>query len=283
MATDLLAAFLQSADPMVMIEVSRARGSTPREAGAFMLVTAKGSAGTIGGGQLEYMAMDHARALLAGRAKDLFLSIPLGPEIGQCCGGRVDVGFALVDDRLKKELAERLRREEALFPSVYLFGAGHVGLALVRSLSLLPLHLTVIETRQEEVDTLPAGAEARLVAMPEAEVAGIAPGSAVIILTHDHALDFLIAAEALARTDLAYVGMIGSATKRATFASWLKSQAPNADIARLTLPIGGPLKDKRPEVIAALTAAEVLTALTANQSKSVRPAPKAGQSMGTSK
>jgi xanthine dehydrogenase accessory factor len=283
MATDTLAAFLQSADPMVMIEVSKARGSTPREAGAFMLVSLSGSAGTIGGGQLEYMAMDHARALLAGRTVDLVMSIPLGPEIGQCCGGRVDVGFAPVDDRLKAELSERLKREQASLPSVYLFGAGHVGLALVRSLSLLPLHLTVIETRQEEISTLPPGAEARLAAMPEAEVAGIAPGSAVIILTHDHALDFLIAAEALARTDLAYVGMIGSATKRATFASWLRNQAPAADIARLTLPIGGPLKDKRPEVIAALTAAEVMTALATNQSTVARTDPKAGQPMGTTK
>ena len=84
------------------------------------------------------------------------------------------------------------------------------------------------------------------------------PRSAIVILTHDHALDFLIAAEALKRNDLAYIGMIGSATKRATFTSWLKREMPGVDCSSLTLPIGGPLKDKRPEIIAALTAAELL-------------------------
>ncbi len=111
----------------------------------------------------------------------------------------------------------------------------------------------MVESRERELAGLPDNVTAKLAAMPESVVATIPPGSAILILTHDHALDFLIAAEALKRSDLAYVGMIGSATKRATFASWLKREAPEADLARLTLPVGGPLKDKRPAVIAALT------------------------------
>jgi xanthine dehydrogenase accessory factor len=99
--------------------------------------------------------------------------------------------------------------------------------------------------------------------MPEATIGDIRPGGAVVIMTHDHALDFLIGAEALKRSDLAYIGMIGSKTKRAVFASWLRNNdMAEADIERLVLPIGGTaIKDKRPAVIAALVAAELLSAL----------------------
>jgi len=96
-------------------------------------------------------------------------------------------------------------------------------------------------------------------------------GAALVILTHDHALDFLIAREALARADLAYAGMIGSATKRATFANWLSREAggERSWLDRLTLPIGGSaVKDKRPHVIAAMTAAEILTALASYRDRS---------------
>lgn len=149
-----------------------------------------------------------------------------------------------------------------------LFGAGHVGRALTAALRPLPVATLVVETRREELDELPDGTATRLLAMPEALVAELPPGSVVLILTHDHALDFLIAREALARSDLAYVGMIGSATKRATFAHWLTREGGDkSSLERLTLPIGGgAVKDKRPEVIAAMTAAEILTALAAYRS-----------------
>ena len=256
------ARFLDEEAAKVLVEVASVRGSAPREEGAFMLVSADAIAGTIGGGQLEYMAIDHARRILSGKASDVALSVPLGPEIGQCCGGRVEIAFRPVDDALRAELAERLKRETERQPAVHVFGAGHVGHAIAAALSLLPLNVTMVESRAHELAGLPGNVTARVAAMPESVVASIPAGSAVLILTHDHALDFLIAAEALKRADLAYIGMIGSATKRATFASWLKREAPAADIARLTLPVGGPLKDKRPAVIAALTAAEIMTALT---------------------
>ncbi len=89
------------------------------------------------------------------------------------------------------------------------------------------------------------------------------PGSAFVAMTHSHATDFLIMAEALKRGDAAYCGMIGSATKRAVFAGWLGDNGYDTALAqRLTCPIGGSaVRDKRPEVIAALTAAEIITAL----------------------
>jgi xanthine dehydrogenase accessory factor len=140
---------------------------------------------------------------------------------------------------------------------------------LAAALKPLPVKTTVIETRQEELDELPPDTVTQLVAMPEALVSDLPSGSVVLILTHDHALDFLIAKEALARSDLAYVGMIGSATKRATFSSWLTREGGERSwLDRLTLPIGGAtVKDKRPEVIAAMTAADILTAITVYRSR----------------
>lgn len=250
----------------VLVDVIETRGSTPREAGTYMLVADCEIWGTIGGGQFEYMAIDNARAILKGGGEAI-MDIPLGPEIGQCCGGRTKLRFSVVTPSIVEALEHRLLRERDERPAVFLFGAGHVGLALATALRPLPFALTVIETRRQALEDLAAGVTSHLTAMPEASVDDIPAGGAAVILTHDHALDFLIAERALARRDLNYVGMIGSATKRATFSHWLyRQQGENAvkqDIAammeRLVLPIGGStVKDKRPEVIAALVAAELL-------------------------
>lgn len=263
-AIDSVEAFVAREFRFALVDIIETQGSTPREQGAAMLVSPTDMLGTIGGGQMELMVIAHARALLAGVTTETEMVIPLGPAIGQCCGGRVRVGFRLADDAVRAEVAARLQARLDAQPEVWLFGAGHVGRALADALLLLPVKTMVIETRQSELDLLNAGARRRLVAMPESVVADIPAGSAVAILTHDHALDFMIAAHALARDDLAYVGMIGSRTKRATFASWARDeQVPDEAIDRLILPIGSGVADKRPAVIAALTAAEILKALAA--------------------
>lgn len=256
-------AFLSQPGDKILIEVARARGSTPRETGAFMLVSADGLWGTVGGGHMEFEAIDRAREMLANGDREAALDVTLGPDSGQCCGGRVELRLRAVDASVVDDLTARLAREAGDYPDVYIYGAGHVGRALARALRPLPFHVTVIETRREELDQLDADIAHRLEAMPEATVADVRPGGAVVIMTHDHALDFLIGAEALKRTDLAYVGMIGSKTKRGVFAGWLKDAGEDAMlIERLTLPIGGvKVKDKRPGVIAALVAAELLAAL----------------------
>jgi len=261
--TSPLDTFLTHHPATILVDVEAVQGSTPREAGAFMLVAADGLFGTIGGGQLEFLAIAHARGLLEGAMLAERLDIPLGPEIGQCCGGRTQLRFRSVDAALGAALRQRQRAEAQNFPEVLLFGAGHVGLALAQALRPLPLRVAVIETRDIPPDEQPEGVAFRRVVMPEAEIEGIAPGGAVVILTHDHALDFLIAREALARTDLAYVGMIGSATQRATFAHWLSREGGDpAWLQRLVLPIGGStVHDKRPAVISAMVAAELLAAL----------------------
>jgi xanthine dehydrogenase accessory factor len=258
--------FLATRPDAILIEITGTQGSTPREAGTFMLVSGDTIWGTIGGGQFEYMAIRNARQLLDGSGGMETMDIPLGPEIGQCCGGRTQLRFRRVTDAIVSALERKRSGEADHLPEVYLFGAGHVGRALAAALAPLPVSVTVVETRESELANLPAETATRLVPMPEALVKDMPAGTAVVILTHDHALDFLIASEALSRTDLAYTGMIGSATKRATFASWLAREGggDKSWTGRLTLPIGGTaVRDKRPEVIAAMTAAEILTALAA--------------------
>jgi xanthine dehydrogenase accessory factor len=299
-----LRVFLDASPSAALVEVAEAKGSTPREKGAWMLVSPERIFGTIGGGQLEFLAIDRARKLLAakslaplpplngegaerseaggvrtpqsppqvlrttspikGEDETLALDIPLGPEIGQCCGGRVSVSIKLADEAIRATLLERAEAEDARLPHVYVFGGGHVGHALASAFALLPVRVVVVETRADALDGMPETIETRLTPVPEEMVRDAPAGSAFVVLTHDHALDFLIVAEALKRDHAAYIGMIGSKTKKATCRSWYLKTAGGgeADFARLVSPIGGDqVKDKRPAVIAALAAAEIMTAL----------------------
>lgn len=250
-----------------------------------MLVTADGLYGTVGGGAFEYMAIDHARALLAGSAGELRRDIPLGPAIGQCCGGFVTLAFTPFDGAAQARLAARLEAEESTHPAIFVFGAGHVGKALAAALAPLPFTVTMVETRAEELTGLPQGVATKLTPLPEAEVESIGKGGAAVIVTHDHALDFLIARQALARDDLFYCGMIGSATKRATFTRWLAAEEGDpAWLERLILPIGGAaVRDKRPAVIAALVAAELLVAHAATLNSPATARPSRGTAGTTTK
>ncbi|GLQ08460.1 xanthine dehydrogenase accessory protein XdhC [Devosia yakushimensis] len=267
-----LADFLAAHHTIIACELTSVRGSSPREQGTFMLVAMGSIFGTIGGGALEYMVIEHARRLIAeGRAEEV-MDVPLGPEIGQCCGGRVGVDLRHADAAVRATLVERIAAEEAKEPQIYIFGAGHVGRALAQILALLPVRSEVIDTRQEELSALPPGVSWRRVAMPEAVVRSAPPGSSYVVLTHDHALDFLIVAEALKRADSPYVGMVGSQTKRAKFSSWFRGEGGDpALLERLISPIGRQgLGDKRPAIIAALAAAEIMVHIGQREAEIVR-------------
>jgi xanthine dehydrogenase accessory factor len=267
-----LADFFAPHQPIIACELTSVRGSSPREQGTFVLVSMGSIFGTIGGGALEYMVIDHARRLIAeGRAEEA-MDVPLGPEIGQCCGGRVGVSLRHADAGVRADLVERVAAEEAKEPQIYIFGAGHVGRALAQILALLPVRSEVIDTRQEELSTLPPGVAWRRVAMPEAVVRSAPQGSSYVVLTHDHALDFLIVAEALKRSDSPYVGMVGSQTKRAKFSSWFAAEGGDpALLERLISPIGRQgLGDKRPAIIAALAAAEIMVHIGRREAEIVR-------------
>ncbi|MCL5777292.1 xanthine dehydrogenase accessory protein XdhC [Limibaculum sp. FT325] len=267
-----LAAALREDGRGVLVLIASARGSTPREAGAAMLVTPSRTLGTIGGGAAEHRAIAAAREMLGqppGARAEIALS--LGPALDQCCGGRLSLALARLDaadaGRLDAptpfvlwpggpELAAPGRARQ-----VVVYGAGHVGQALVAALSPLPFRLVWIETRPSTFpDPVPPGIETRLTPLPEAEAATADADAFHLVLTHSHAVDLEIVEAVLRRGEFGHLGLIGSTTKRATFARRLAEHGlPPAAIARLACPIGLPgLSDKRPAVIAASVAADLL-------------------------
>ncbi len=258
-----LISFLRAHRSVIRVEITRVRGSSPREVGAGMYVSASGVVGTIGGGQLEYMALDEARKLLKNGGKYARMDVPLGPEIGQCCGGRVEISLTLLDAAARADAITRAQAQDQARPQVYVFGAGHVGRALVDLFQHLPVRCVLVDSRAEELGLSLAQVEKRLTPLPEAELRAAPGGSAFVVLTHDHALDFLLSAEALQRGDAAWVGMIGSATKRAKFTSFARRNCDGLTTDALICPIGASgSRDKRPAVIAAAVVAEVIAALT---------------------
>ena len=239
---DALARLERAEQPAVLVTVAVARGSTPREAGCKMVVTATEQFDTIGGGALEFTCVGIARDLLAGPGDIVLRAFPLGPGLGQCCGGHVTVLF-----------------EPMLPPAqpIVIFGAGHVGRALASLLAGLQLPATLIDSRPETLAAAPDGVRTRHAANPAEMVAGLATGSIVLVMTHDHQLDFDIVAASLARPDLRAVCLIGSATKRARFVRRL--DALGLPVASLICPIGVPgANGKRPAEIAVAVAAQLL-------------------------
>ena len=277
-----------SRGPTALVTILATEGSAPRGPGARMVVTATDLAGSIGGGALEHQATAQARAILAlspgsWRVQDY----PLGPLLGQCCGGRVRLLVEHLAEPPERnapfdvELSDRVLRRpvsgeapaamsargavpavgarfiepvESDTMPVFLFGAGHVGRAIAARAAGLPLHINWYDSRAEMAGTPGVfhADEAELVAR-----AGEAPdNAAVVILTHDHGLDYRLAAAALG-SRAHFVGLIGSRTKRARFLS--RFAADGLDTGRLTCPIGLPgISGREPEVIAIAVLAQLL-------------------------
>lgn len=266
-----LAAWLDASEPAVLATIAAARGSTPREEGARMLIGTARTAGTIGGGRLEFEAIAEARKMIRDGVAERALALPLGPAIGQCCGGHVTVRFEQATPATLAALAGLEHEELAARPVVLLFGAGHVGKAIATAMAPLPLRLVWIDSRAEEFPAeIPDNIERLVTADPTMRLVAAPPGASAIILTYSHALDFELTEAALRRGDLAYVGLIGSATKRVKFERlYLAHGGSMADLGRLVCPIGpGLSRDKRPAVIAAMVAAEVLVAIDGGQNSS---------------
>jgi xanthine dehydrogenase accessory factor len=297
---------------LVRVTVAALRGSAPREAGASMLVDAVGTVGTIGGGRLEWHAVALARELLRDpRAAPVRIAdLILGPELGQCCGGRVELwlerltrsdvhwledaarrlraesGLAMASDMIDGTVTHRLLRHSfagdaaveverrpregvTLFeasrprrPDLWIFGAGHVGQALVRLLAELALfEITWIDSRPELLPgSLPAGVTPRVCDVP-AELAAAAPaGTHFVVMTHDHALDYELCREILGRGKSSWLGLIGSASKSARFRSRLLRDGLNREtVSRLICPIGvAGISSKLPGAIAIAIAAQLL-------------------------
>jgi xanthine dehydrogenase accessory factor len=277
---ETLSIWLTRGGAAVLVTVAATRGSTPREAGTRMLVSATQVCGTVGGGRLELEAIQAARALIETGEAARDMAVPLGAAIGQCCGGHVSLRLERAGPDAAAQLARIEAAERAAFPAVYLFGAGHTGKAIARALALLPLRLTWVDSRAGEFpETVPDSVTTVIAARPADLIAEAGPGASFLVLTHSHALDFDLAEAALRRGDFCYLGLIGSATKRRRFERWYTAHGhDSAGLARLTCPIGlAPVRDKRPEVIAALVAAEIVVATAENSVTADRQAVVSGR------
>jgi xanthine dehydrogenase accessory factor len=258
-----LGTFLNARGSVIRIVLARVRGSSPRNEGTEMFVSAKALWGTIGGGQLEYLAIEAARDMLSYGVLNKELDVPLGPEIGQCCGGRVKLKLTRMRASNKGNAKTRAAQNDLALPHVFILGAGHVGRALANQLQHLPVRCILVDARPDEIALCSADVETRVSVLPEADIVNAPVGSAFVVLTHDHGLDFLLTSAALARGDAAYVGMIGSATKRTKFRNWTRRHCDELTIEHLNCPIGASgSRDKRPSVIAAFVVAEVMAELT---------------------
>jgi xanthine dehydrogenase accessory factor len=331
-----LAALVEARVPAAIVTVVTVKGSAPREAGAAMIVTERDLFDTIGGGRLEYRAARLARTMLREGGPAQLKEFPLGPELGQCCGGHVVLHFQRISaadcawlDPLRgwiaagrgaalvfasgdecgrrlavsandcagdlgartpaalragrKVLAGDAAPEEGWIvvrvspPDcvVYLFGAGHVGRALAEILGQLPCRVAWIDERK---DAFPTAAPANVAMIrtddPAAEAARAPKGAYVFVMTHSHARDQQIVEAALRRGDFAYLGLIGSATKRARFVARLRAAGiAEAALARLTCPIGAEgIPGKEPGVIALAAAAEIMRRHRAAAGKLARSA-----------
>jgi xanthine dehydrogenase accessory factor len=235
-------------EPCVLVTLIEERGSTPRNAGAKMVVTPQEACDTIGGGNLEFKALAIARELLAsGERQSRLERFSLGASLGQCCGGAAVVLF------------EPLGQPQA---HVTVFGAGHVGRALVPLLASLPCRVRWVDARAQEFPAvLPAGVKAIVNDDPVEEVDRLQPGSYCLVMTHDHQLDLALSEAILRRGDTHWFGLIGSKTKRARFEHRLRERGVSPEaVARMRCPVGlEAVKGKLPIEIAVSIAAEIIS------------------------
>ncbi len=337
MRIERLLAQVPSETACAVVTVVQVQGSAPRGPGTSMVVTPGAVVGTIGGGRLEHEAIERACAMLADAgAPPILERIPLGPHLGQCCGGVVTLWTARVDGASpwraaletvehpsvlatvlvsaapsvpagtrvvvtataiagdpipaigRETIAAAARRrlvagdrsarcerldvaggallvllepDPDLGLSTFVFGAGHVGRVLVPILAHLPGRVTWIDARDDAFpEAIPTGVDRRVTPIPEDDVDTASPGASFVVLTHDHALDLRLAEAILRRTDFAYFGLIGSATKRARFERRLRVRGIAAEtLAAMRCPIGvDGIGGKAPGEIAVAIAAELL-------------------------
>lgn len=290
-----------------MASVVGMQGSTPREAGARVVALPDSSFfGTIGGGTLEWRALADLQSLLGRAEPSAFQlrSIALGPELGQCCGGRVELAYEIFDRGRRDEIAALAAMEEAgpfrtraridgaasllRIPAtdaevpigsvhrngpwieegfgeqprrLFLFGAGHVGRALVLALAPLPFEIVWADARP---DAFPARVPGNTTCIQSSDPSSVLEasrdGDFVLVMTHNHSLDLSIADAALRRPGIAFLGVIGSASKRARFRRLLGDGGHSPEtIDRMVMPIGIPgIRSKLPAAIAASVASDLL-------------------------
>jgi xanthine dehydrogenase accessory factor len=243
----------------VLVTVLAAAGSTPRGNGTKMIVTGEETFDTIGGGHLEFAATQQARRLLAANEHTQHIEhYPLSSKLGQCCGGAVNVLFEVMVEQCQ---------------TVQIYGAGHVAHALVPLLAQLPLQIQWIDQRADLFPQNDANFEFANVTMltsdEPSEYIALAPSNSwLVIMTHNHQLDYELVESALKRPDIHYIGMIGSKTKAKRFNTRIAARLPNVKSPeRLISPIGlMDIPGKRPIEVAISIAGQIIQRLNDERS-----------------
>lgn len=221
-----------------------------------MLVTPESVVGTVGGGHLEYLAVAQARS--GGGSERWVKEYPLGAALGQCCGGAMTLSYEV----LSAEHLTALQADCAALKTLFLFGAGHVACALIPIIAAMPLRVVWVDTRDvlnQLTPTFPAQLPSHITPVvtdtPEAELRQAQVGDLALIMTHSHALDAVLTQAALSTHGLAYIGLIGSATKRRLFEQRLIQRGfAQANLMRLTCPVGAPISNASQVLNASLSA-----------------------------
>lgn len=297
-----LAHLQQQQVPAVMVTVVSVTGSTPREVSAKVIVTETELFGTIGGGNLEHQATAIAREQLEVSQPQQLRRFPLGAGLGQCCGGLVNLLFEpIVESTLWVAQAQALQLKgqdwvRAVATSgehdctlltkndlessrselkgyyyetiknvdfeLLVFGAGHVGKAIVKIMSDMPFIIKWIDSREDQFPPeIPSNIEVICTDTPEAEINAAPANSFFLVMTHDHGLDQTLAEQILKRSDFTYFGLIGSNTKRRMFEKRMTRRGISPDrFDDMICPIGiDGIRGKQPATIAVSVAAQLMT------------------------
>jgi len=218
----------QQGKAYVLITIIGVTGSTPRNSGTKMVVSVNDTFDTIGGGHLEYKAIKQARKLLEENNDcQLIEHFQLGSQLGQCCGGNASILFECFASNTIH---------------IALFGAGHVGQALIPMLAGLPCHITWVDNRESQFPAnchQYANVTALLTDDPAAEVSAMPSNTLYVVMTHNHQLDFEITLAALKREDFHYLGLIASDTKWRRFQQRYKHREISPSlVGQMNCPIG---------------------------------------------
>ena len=303
---EILAQSVSQNGTTMRIVIADFKGSSPRETGTAMLVWSTGQSGTIGGGALEFNAIAKARAMLDHPQTTNVQTIALGPNIGQCCGGSVTLVFecftaqtlpakhtpytrAINSNAATPLWVSRAQKtsRNASAPAqlsykdgwlseaidtpkhpVWIYGAGHVGRALVGALDGLPFAITWVDTAPDRFPNGTTKNADRLIARDPSHAVKHAPAEAShFIPTYSHAFDLALC-HAILSQEFSALGLIGSATKRARFSTKLRALGhSDAQISRINCPIGDPGLGKQPKAIAVGVVAALLTSRASNPAR----------------
>ena len=256
---EIVAQMSEKSKSYVIVTVLEVRGSSPREEGAKMIVTEDQSYLSIGGGNLEYQAIALSRELIleAGLVSKIE-DFPLGPKVGQCCGGKVRLLFESFP-------AETIR--------ISIFGAGHVGKALIGIVSQLPYRIRWIDSREHEFPkAIPSNVEKVVSGRPHLDIRSSSMADYFVVMSHSHKIDFEIVQAVLKMGNYRYLGLIGSESKKKRFESRLiKRGVPDDQISRLSCPMGiGQITGKSPIEVAVSVASELISDINDLESDPVK-------------